>query len=490
MDPDVQSNTNVSMAVTSSPSGSLASTGSTHKRKTSKIECTEPPIKKTKKIASFGAPQETDRKLTASTATVRPAAGTALLEHSQAIAAMSMATAMSTEETSATTATDEAPSEGYEAQSVVNMGLKARFLTKSDPQPGDAAVTNAVTAGMMSAGQNYSRAPIVHSTTSTTTIGAQDRPISTLSFATISDDELNVPTVPVAANESFHAHMVDGIEKQKQRAINLLNECNLHSQYPATKLAEVENLKEDILNDLEMGLVPPTYHALVRGYDPFGSRTPVPSGKSVKAGENIEDGNPCPHFDRYEENFFDTFVTNDKAYKQVRDEDLHPYIWKYNATAATSIERLDNNKAKMVGEDLEITENLLSVFDIQTSKSVSKTLLTRCESRGVVANCFCADEPSLSLAITGSPGIGKSWTLLYVLQQALLYENACVLFFNQKVKEALLCIRKGDMVCAWMCSTHNRAFSSLFPRENVLVLLDGWGRFLQWFPQTHLCRIQ
>jgi hypothetical protein len=294
----------------------------------------------------------------------------------------------------------------------------------------------------------------------------------TLTFATISDDEPNVPTVPVAAIESFHAHMVDGIEKQKRRAIKLLNECNLRSQYPATKLAEVENLKEDILKDLEMGLVPPAYHALVRGYDPFGSRTSVPSGKSVKAGKNIEDGNPCPHFDRYEENFFDTFVTNDKAYKQVRDEDLHPYIWKYNATAATSIERLVNTKAKMVGEDLEITENLLSVFDIETSKSVSTTFLTRCESRGVVANCFIADEPSLSLAITGSPGIGKSWTLLYVLQQALLYENACVLFFNQKVKEALLCIRKGDMVCAWMCSTHDRAFSSLFPRENVLVLLD------------------
>jgi hypothetical protein len=151
-DSDVQSKANVSMAGTSSPSGSLASTQSTHKRKTSKNESTEPPIKKTRrpttastqKVAAFGAPQDTDKKLTASTATVPAAAGTAVLAHSQAIAAMST---MSTEETSAahaTAATDEAPSEGYEAQSPVNMDLKARFLTKSDPQTGDAAVTNAV----------------------------------------------------------------------------------------------------------------------------------------------------------------------------------------------------------------------------------------------------------------------------------------------------------------------------------------------------------
>ena len=99
-------------------------------------------------------------------------------------------------------------------------------------------------------------------------------------------------------------------------------------------------------------------------------------------------------------------------------------------------------------------------------------MLTRRFSRGVVASCFGSSKPGSSLAITGSPGTGKSWTLVYALQQALLYENACVLVFLQKENVDHLYIRKGKQIFAWERYGQSRAVSALFRSSNVLVLLD------------------
>jgi hypothetical protein len=55
----------------------------------------------------------------------------------------------------------------------------------------------------------------------------------------------------------------------------------------------------------------------------------------------------------------------------------------------------------------------------------TRSLITRPESRGVVNSCF--DCPGTSV-VMGSPGIGKSWNLLFALQQALLYDGANVIF--------------------------------------------------------------
>ncbi len=76
-------------------------------------------------------------------------------------------------------------------------------------------------------------------------------------------------------------------------------------------------------------------------------------------------------------------------------------------------------------------------------------------------------------AITGSPGIGKSWTLFYALQQALLYDGARVLFFFQKQNSASLYLRKNNKMYAWtVLTTQTFAGGALFRRSDDLVLLD------------------
>jgi hypothetical protein len=75
-------------------------------------------------------------------------------------------------------------------------------------------------------------------------------------------------------------------------------------------------------------------------------------------------------------------------------------------------------------------------------------------------------------AITGLPGIGKSWTLFYALQQALLYDGATVLFFFQKSDKAVLYLRRKNKLYAWAADSNSFAKSRLFMRTDVLVLLD------------------
>ena len=78
-------------------------------------------------------------------------------------------------------------------------------------------------------------------------------------------------------------------------------------------------------------------------------------------------------------------------------------------------------------------------------------------------------------AITGNPGIGKSWTLIYALQQTLLYENACVLLCFQKDGTAIVCIRRNNKIYAWQNTNElwkRECLSNLFKNSNVLVLLD------------------
>jgi hypothetical protein len=103
----------------------------------------------------------------------------------------------------------------------------------------------------------------------------------------------------------------------------------------------------------------------------------------------------------------------------------------------------------------------------------NRALLTRSLSRGVVSNCFGSSKISSSLAIVGSPGMGKSWTLLYALQQALLYDGACVMFIQQNRKTAYLCLRKDHLIYVWVAIGKQYLVNSvLFGSEEVLVLLD------------------
>jgi hypothetical protein len=119
---------------------------------------------------------------------------------------------------------------------------------------------------------------------------------------------------------------------------------------------------------------------------------------------------------------------------------------------------------------VEVTENDLTVLSIESNAS---NLLTRRLSRGVMASCFRVITPRAVLAITGSPGIGKTWTLLYGLQQALLYKEAYVLFFKQKTGDAFFCVRRHSKIFVWKSFSESlRAASCLFSKENILILLD------------------
>jgi hypothetical protein len=102
-------------------------------------------------------------------------------------------------------------------------------------------------------------------------------------------------------------------------------------------------------------------------------------------------------------------------------------------------------------------------------------MITRRLSRGVVSQCFGETKSKSTLAIVGNPGIGKSWTLIYALQQAMLYENVCVLFVFQHAGMAMVCIRKNHRIYVWTImdpSLYSVPTSTLFLNSNVLVLLD------------------
>jgi hypothetical protein len=119
----------------------------------------------------------------------------------------------------------------------------------------------------------------------------------------------------------------------------------------------------------------------------------------------------------------------------------------------------------MAGEDIEVT-TLVKLFP---GIKGEKNLITRSMSRGVVADCFHLLQPDTTYAIVGNPGIGKSWTLLYALQQALLYENSLVLLFL-KSKEAIVCIRRNHKIYVWRAE-FSEYRSSLFKNSNVLALM-------------------
>lgn len=148
--------------------------------------------------------------------------------------------------------------------------------------------------------------------------------------------------------------------------------------------------------------------------------------------------------------------------------------WYYDKNAAKYAVELLNTPAEMVGKGIEVTK--LPFIELVETKEQHSVLVTRPESRGVVADVFARiNEHSSTLglvtAITGPPGIGKSWTLIYVLQQALLYEDGCVIFFAQKRNKAFLFIRRGEKIYAWQAGIDKPTSDFCNVRE-ALALLD------------------
>lgn len=148
--------------------------------------------------------------------------------------------------------------------------------------------------------------------------------------------------------------------------------------------------------------------------------------------------------------------------------------WEYSEASVDFALQLLNTPADMVEQGIEVTK--LPHLALVEEKREETNMVTRPESRGAVASAFAriaqhSTTSGLATAITGAPGIGKSWTLIYALQQALLYMDACVIFFAQKTQSAYLFIRRDDAIYAWEMTVGEPA--SLFCQlYQALALLD------------------
>jgi hypothetical protein len=81
---------------------------------------------------------------------------------------------------------------------------------------------------------------------------------------------------------------------------------------------------------------------------------------------------------------------------------------------------------------------------------------------------------TLILDRIGSPGIDKSWTLIYALQQAFMYNGAFVVFTQQQKKQHFVCTsRRNNEIFAWSSNTDD-LFGSIILRHSkqALVLFD------------------
>jgi hypothetical protein len=288
------------------------------------------------------------------------------------------------------------------------------------------------------------------------------------------------------------------ITGDKQEQLIALQKVRAIAQWDQSYLEK--NFKEPIhiavREKLETGEVPPYFHTLCRkanerlfyhtkfyyvkektGNSAMSEeRVPIKirlSTKAVQVGValcKIEGRIPSFYrLDSYLKGFF--CEDNVMARESVIDAQ-HTDTWNFDEAYTKIVTNLVNTPAKMVGHNIEVTP-LEAAFQLDM-KSGNK-LITRSLSRGVVAHCFRYSKFEDNHAIVGNPGIGKSWTLIYALQQALLYENACVLFCFQKKSNALMCIRKNNHIYVWYNKSKNfknDCDSNLFQNQNVLVLLD------------------
>jgi hypothetical protein len=273
---------------------------------------------------------------------------------------------------------------------------------------------------------------------------------------------------------------LDVIAVQKARAIARWEEAY------AKKYFE-KDIYDCVLDKLNVGEVLPIYHTLC--LDPvkrlFLPNTFVSDGNtlsgriefsahSVEAGlsKSLKESTNITIWDDNDFSYLDAFfAAHNHAIVNVQDSFLEKN-WVFNGNISEIVTDLVNSSAKMVGHDLEVTE---LPSEIPVDLLNGKNLITRNLSRGVVADCFEHSKPGSNYAIVGSPGIGKSWSLIYALQQALLFENACVMFCFQKLGICWVCIRKEHHIYVWMMASDKFKSdfdSGLFKNRNVLALLD------------------
>jgi hypothetical protein len=270
----------------------------------------------------------------------------------------------------------------------------------------------------------------------------------------------------------------DPVTIQKGRVLALWSTICRAIQVP-------EDVVNTITKRLELGFVPPVFHAYSALFKTNGGAKKLQRDGMESVTKNkmiVGDLERLPSMNCvtsgiatvsqmgvvFEKGYMDAFFEDGEARDEVRDYGGH--VWTFSGPWTKIVCQLINTEAEMIGADVEVTK-VDSDFNIGNVVSASAAhLITRRLSCGVVSESL--NMPTRDTrAIVGCTGIGKSWTLLYALQQLLLYNGACVLFYADKAKIALACMRRDDKVYVWHLGTLS-AFSALFSFENVWVLLD------------------
>ena len=285
----------------------------------------------------------------------------------------------------------------------------------------------------------------------------------------------NTPAVTLSSTIQLDTATID---EQKKRAKKFWNDSSYNEDLK-------EAIDDDVVNHLDQGLVLPIFHTLCR---PPDKRLFIPNTRVGKEDENCSD---VIQLSAAPVTMGVCKVENDEVGEVSHDDDMSyisaffkntnigclkvedsNFYWEFDVDYTKYVTALVNTPGQMVGEDVEVIK-LLHSFHIDVHNG--NHLISRRLSRGVVADCFEQSELGSTNAIVGSSGIGKSWTLIYTLQQALLYENACVVFCFQKLSKAIVCIRRNNQIFVWK-NQHVQwrlcCFSNLFDNSNVLALLD------------------
>jgi hypothetical protein len=213
-----------------------------------------------------------------------------------------------------------------------------------------------------------------------------------------------------------------------------------------------DKLANVIKGKLEDGLVPPVFHVYCAVFQ--GKRAKGNVGVSKEAIELLrpeipdgrdEESQPSEPIATITEGEAGTDTLSQKGFIKVKSffgsdekaifevpDDAAGKSWVFSKVWTAKVCALLNADAEMVGADVEVTK-VDSHFNMGKVEDTSDAhLIMRRLSRGIVAKCLNM-APEDTLAIVGNPGIGKSWTLIYALQQLLLRKGACVLFSAQRV---------------------------------------------------------
>jgi len=220
-----------------------------------------------------------------------------------------------------------------------------------------------------------------------------------------------------------------------------------------------------ISSRLDGGKVPPFFHALGMPLEWLGGKELCLELKPVEPGDVR--GKLILHLKVHARNKEDIVDKDLKAVKRIKESS--GIVWDYNKQATVWAVNLVNTDANMRGSNVEST----AVGDLSTliNDTSEQNLLTRPQSRGVVATTFyriSSKGAETVTAITGLPGIGKSWTLLYVLQQALLYEGVFVIFITDGLSFYLFHRRSGK-IYAWSTNIKKDGSEFLDSKETLFI---------------------